>query len=1067
VAQRRIVTVLFTDLVGYTALCTELDMEEVHLLVRPLMNGLRRECEDLGGHVPAIEGDGFMAVFGALKADPEDPMRAVVAAARMQRLVRNRHQAYGPALTGLRVGLHVGEVLVAPSWEQHGFSVSGDVVNVANRLCDAAQPAEVLASADLLTLVPGVGRTDDRSLRIRNRVEEVQVASLAWSETEDPEVTVVRPALGALVGRQAELARLEAAPGDRPLLVLGESGVGKSRLVEEWLRGQAGVVFSARCSSFEITSERALLRDLLAAEAKELDAELMALLRRTRELAAPDEDGLVTLDQLVQGVADCLLAIAAARPTTVVLDDVQWATATVQGLVARLRAVPSPPRLVLVSRTEVEWVGPVRVIDVEPLGDPAVLALVESLLPGCPDQVARLLVERSGGLPLFVEQCVEMLLEDGTIEYRDDSCTLVSPAGLTRIPTAMRLFVSARLDLLRERERRVLLTAAVLGDRVDTRLLAALHLDSDEAVPELIERGMMRREGPGSLAFAHVLVRDVAYASQLRRTRRDIHCAAADWYGILPAREMLEARAKHLRAAIDLTAPPDCQLALDAVLAMTAWAQSIVAERPAEAVAVVEDVLGLNARLPQCQLPMLDAHLTAAAGYELVGREAEATGHAQLAAPLAAARGDAGTRAEAALLEGRALVLADPVAAEDRLRDAVTWFEEAGDRVGAVRATVERAIMLETREGLMPILRAHEEAYRVGVQMGDKRLVAHSAQQLAVYWSTRSRQDCQQWVERASAATRSDDETGAATVLLAEANGCALTLRLARGAAIAQEAMATAQACGADFVVRNALGLAVECHLQLGDLHRAAELQDVLEELAARRPNARFQQILLAQRALLAARSGTSEQVDEALRAATMSEAASEQVYARFNEFVAGQVSLERGDFAGAERHALAAYALDELLDQPLEGLASRLLVVRARIAAGHRVSLHEGMALPREAEERGAPDIATVTRQWLRLDDVLRGELDTDLPSEPADLPESRALHLETLALRERQPELLLEAATEWSRLGATVWPARALIWHTELTGELHPEVDDLLAAVGAEPSRTAHFAAQVHGLR
>jgi class 3 adenylate cyclase len=594
VPQRRIVTVLFTDLVGYTALCSELDMEEVHLLVRPLMNGLRRVCEDLGGHVPAIEGDGFMAVFGALKADPEDPMRAVVAASRMQQLVRDRQQAYGTALSGLRVGLHLGEVLVAPSWEQHGFSVSGDVVNVANRLCDAARPAEIVASLELLTLVPGVARADERSVQVRNRAEDVHVATLAWSEAEEPATAVALPSLGELVGREDDLVRLSSAERDAPVVVIGESGVGKSRLVEEWLRGEEDVVLRSRCSSFEVTSERAVLRDLLAAAPEDLDADLSAVLLRARDLSTPDDDGLVTVEQLVQAVGDWLVAISLTRATTVLLDDVQWATATVRALVARLLSSTPCPRLVLVSRASVEWLGRAQVIEVRPLGEPAVHALVESLLPGCPDSVRRLLVERSGGLPLFVEQCVDMLLEDGTVQYLDGSCTLVSAPGLSRIPTAMRLFVSARLDLLRERERRVLLTAAVLGDRVDTRLLALLHPDADEAERELVDRGLMRQveqRGAGELSFSHALVRDVAYASQLRRTRRDIHCAAADWYGILPAREMLEARAKHLRAAIELTSPPDCQLALDAVLAMTTWAQSIVAERPAEAVAIVEDVL--------------------------------------------------------------------------------------------------------------------------------------------------------------------------------------------------------------------------------------------------------------------------------------------------------------------------------------------------------------------------------------------------------------------------------------------------------------------------------------------
>ncbi|MFN2540110.1 MAG: adenylate/guanylate cyclase domain-containing protein [Mycobacteriales bacterium] len=1060
-------TVLFADLVGYTALCSELDVEEVHLLVRPLMNALRLVCEDLGGRVPAIEGDGFMAVFGALAADPQDPQRASVAAGTMQRLVQDRRQTYGSALS-LRVGLHVGEVLVAPSWERHGFAVSGDVVNVASRLCGAARPSEVLVSRDLCALLPDVVATEPRSLQLRNRSEDVEVLSLVWSDAEKASASALRPVLGQLVGRQAELEWLASASRDECLLVIGDSGVGKSRLVSEWLTGGPDLVLSSRCSSFEVTSERAVLRDLLMAIPDTADDEISALVASARHLAAAGDEDLVSVEQLVEAVADCVLARATRQPTTVLLDDVQWATSTVRALVDRLLVSPGRPRLVLVSRTPVDWLSSPATLHVLPLEEAHVLTLVESLLPGCPEAVGRLLVERSGGLPLFVEQCVDMLLEDGTVQYIEGACTLVAPGGLKRIPTAMRLFVSARLDLLRERERRVLLTAAVLGDRVDGRLLAALQPDAEAAVEELVERGLMRREEPqgsGSLAFSHALVRDVAYASQLRRTRRDIHCAAADWYGILPARELLEARAKHLRAALDLVSSPDCQLTVDTVLAMTTWAQSIVAERPAEAVGILEDIFHIDDQLPQCHLPMLDARLAAATGYELMGREADATLQARLAAPLAAERGDAAARAQVALLEGRSLVLSAPHAAEARLRDAMTWFEEAGDRPGAARAGVERAIILEPQEGLMPVLRAHEEAYRVGLQTGDKRLLAHAAQQLAFFWSMRSRRDSTQWVDRATTASRSDDVAGAATVLLADAAGCMLTMQWAQGAALAQEAVDVAQTCGADFVIRNAVMVAVECSVHLGDLERGAELLATLEGMAPARPNARLRQTALGHRAMLAARQGEAVQADEALMAAMATDAASEQVYARFNEFVAAQVLMERGAFVEAERRALAAYALDELLDQPLEALAARLLVLRARVAAGHRISLHEGLALPREAEERGAPALATVARQWLRLDDVLRGEVDTELPAEPCDLAESRALHLETVALREREPELLLEAAEEWSRLGATIWPARALSWHTELAGETHPEVADILRAVGAGPDRAEYFAAQVRG--
>jgi hypothetical protein len=670
---------------------------------------------------------------------------------------------------------------------------------------------------------------------------------------------------------------------------------------------------------------------------------------------------------------------------------------------------------------------------------------------------------------LFVEQCVELLLEDGTVDIVDGTCRLLSPSGLRRIPTAMRLFVGARLDMLGEAERRVLLTAAVLGERVDRRLLNALQPDADSAVESVVARGLMRSEDAGSereLRFSHALVRDVAYASQLRTTRRTIHCAAADWYGILPAREMLEARAKHLQAAVELGSP-DCALALEAVLALTAWAQSIVAERPAEAVAIVEQVFALEVAMPECSLPMLETHLAAATGYELIGQESESARHARLAAPLARDAGDAAALAAAALLEGRSRVLSDPAGAEERLREAERHFNEAGDRAGAARAAVERAIMVEASEGLGPVLRAHEHAYRVGIQVGDRRLVAHAAQQLAFFAVTRSRSESEPWVERAAAATRSDDETGRATVLLAHAAGLAASLELARAVEVAEECRVVARGCGADFVFRNATVQALELYAVLGDLERGKDLLTELKSLAEQRPNPLMTMNALCFGSLLAARGGDPAEADRSLREAAELAVSDEPSMRRGRLGVAAQVHLDRGEWAAAERAALETVRLDHQLEQPFFALVPRLVGLRAVVASRGRVSLREGLEFPRDAEAVGAPSVATVVRLWLRLDDVLRGEHDTELSDDLPDLAEARALQLEITAVRDRRPELLLEAAAEWRNLGATVWPARALAWHQELTGVTHPEISELLVVAGAAPHLADEFAAQVADLR
>ena len=233
-AQRRVVTILFADLSGYTALCHDRDPEEVHLLVRPLMNALRRVCEAHGAMVPSIEGDGFMAAFGARVASEDDPTQALSAAIEMQQLVRARAVVV-PELPGLHIGVHLGEVVVAPTWEDVGLSLSGDAVNVASRLCDRAGSGEVLASSEVARLSRfGDGWADAAPFHLRGRMEPVTASAYAWAdggaELRSPRWGGASPYVRRSSVEQ-ELATA-LARGENVVLV-GEAGVGKSRIVAE------------------------------------------------------------------------------------------------------------------------------------------------------------------------------------------------------------------------------------------------------------------------------------------------------------------------------------------------------------------------------------------------------------------------------------------------------------------------------------------------------------------------------------------------------------------------------------------------------------------------------------------------------------------------------------------------------------------------------------------------------------------------------------------------------------------------------------------------------------------
>ena len=701
-AERRLVTMLFTDLVGFTTLAEDRDPEAVRDLLSHYFDATTEVITRHGGTIEKFIGDAVMAVWGTPIAHEDDAERAVRAALEVVDAVAGLH----PGLQA-RAGVLTGEAAVTLGATNQGM-VAGDLVNTAARLQGVAEPGTVL-----------VGEATRLAAERSILFEPVGEHSLKGKTSPVPAWRAVRvvaqrggqgraDALEApFVGRDEELRQLKEhlhAVGrerkPRLVSIAGPGGIGKTRLVWElekyidgvseaiwWHRGRSpsygeGITFWAlgemvrrRCGLVEDADEATTRQRVAATVDEYVDPE------RRAEVAASIL-ALLGIEPAPTKGRDALFPawraffenIAERGTTVLVFEDLQWADAGLLDFIDHLldwsRSLPIV--IVTLARPELfdrrpDWGAGRRsfvAMTLEPLSADEIRTMLDGLAPGLPEDVASAIVGRSDGVPLYAVETVRALLSQGRLERVGDEYRPVGDLSTLTVPESLRSLIASRLDALGAEDRGLLQAAAVLGQVFAAPALAAITARPGADIHSAL-RGLLRRElieletdprSPerGQYKFMQALIREVAYGTMGRRERRALHLAAARHYEAIGDDELAGALASHYLAAHDASdeGPEAAALAAQARIALRA-AASRAADLGAHAQAVTHLEQALEIAVDPRERADILMHTADSAG---ASSTVGAADHAATAAGMYRELGDPVAEARARMLHGRLLL---------------------------------------------------------------------------------------------------------------------------------------------------------------------------------------------------------------------------------------------------------------------------------------------------------------------------------------------------------------------------------------------------------------------------
>jgi class 3 adenylate cyclase/tetratricopeptide (TPR) repeat protein len=573
-----VVTVLFSDVAGSTAIGERLDPESLRRLMTHYFEEMRAVVERHGGFTEKFIGDALMAVFGVPKLHEDDALRAVRAAVEMRETLdqlNHEFQRLWGVQIAARTGVNTGEVVAGDASSREAF-VAGDAVNVAARLEQAAQAGQILIGEstyhlvrDAVTVLPAPP--------VNAKGKSAPVPALSLSGVT-PDVPGWRRRLDTpLVGRELELAALEEASswtvrnrGCKLVTVLGAAGVGKSRLADEFLSklGGGARVVTGHCLSYgegitfwpiaEVVRHAAGITG--AAPPEQIRPRITELLGASDHQRLIDERlaALLGMPGATPGIQETFWAVrrfletlAVDRPLVVVFDDIQWGEPTFLDLLEYLADwIQGVPVLLLcLARGDLldirgAWMAGkpnASLIMLRPLSTPQISGLVGNLLDGTwpPDATSARLVEMAEGNPLFAEEMLRMLVDEGRLRRVNDHWSTAGQDYTVAVPPTIQALLTARLDRLEPEERAVIDRASVVGPRFSWRAVAELSPDGQRADlggrmqsltrKELIHPDRSAPSDDDSFRFAHILIRDAAYRQIPKAVRSDLHERLAAW----------------------------------------------------------------------------------------------------------------------------------------------------------------------------------------------------------------------------------------------------------------------------------------------------------------------------------------------------------------------------------------------------------------------------------------------------------------------------------------------------------------------------------------------------------
>jgi class 3 adenylate cyclase/tetratricopeptide (TPR) repeat protein len=1080
-AERRLVSVLFADLVGFTAASEQRDAEDTRELLSRYFDTSRRLIELYGGTVEKFIGDAVMAVWGTPTATEDDAERAVRAALDLVAAVSALGDEVGAPELRARAGVLTGEAAVTIGAEGQGM-VAGDLVNTASRVQSAAEPGTVF-----------VGESTRRSTEQSIVYEDAGSFELKGKEGRTPlwkaqrVISGVRGSLKSqgleapFVGRDRELRQIKdlfhgCADEKKAHLVsvTGIAGIGKSRLAWEfykyfdgiadtvyWHRGRClsygeGVTYWAladmvrmRCRISEEEEPASALAKLHAAlEEHILDSEerdflepRLAHLLGLAEHQARDQHDLFAAWRLF------FERLAEGYPTVLAFEDMQWADASLLDFVEYLLdwSRNHPIFVVTLARPELverrpTWGAGQRSFTslyLEPLSQPAMEELLAGLVPGLSAEVRDRILARAEGIPLYAVETVRMLLDRGLLVQEGSVYRVTGEVEALEVPETLHALIAARLDGLSAEERRLLQDAAVLGKTFTKDALAALTGSDVEIEPLLTTLARKevlgvqadpRSPEHGQYGFLQDLVRHVAYETLSKKERRTRHLAAAAHLSAAFAEdedEVVEVIASHYVAAHE--AAPDAEDA--AAIKGKAQAMLVRAGQRAESLAA------------------------AAEARRYFEQAAELTEDSSARATLLDSAGEMARRA------------ADPDAARRLFEESIALYEEQGDTHAAARVSTRLAQVESFTGRLDDALSRMERAFDViSTDEPDEDLALLTARLSLGYWRAGD-------LERAA-------ELAELALDIAEAYGYTQALAIALGAkaaiahgrghteealallrhelAIALEHDLTEEASGAYFILSDSSFQRDRYADALGYLRESLEL-------TRRVGNRPYEWSILAEMTYALFMTGRWDEALDVMEALTEEQARSGGM---FLSLLSGplEIHLQRGDLAEAQR----LYSLFSNLDGSTDvqeracffGATAAMSRaedhLREALEAGQKVTEgQQTLGVSHQAIEQG---LVEALEAAVALGD--RDSAQTLVATIEAIPPGRRPPYLEAHAHRFRarlgaDPAEFETAAARFREIGIPFWLAVTRLEHGELTGDesLLAEAREIFERLEARP--------------